>query len=255
MRHMLAGDNLALVTRRQMITNQPANYFFVADSIVIDGLIRSDNRGSESFFPLYVEAEAGDDGPRRANFTGEFCNACGHLGAVSAEDLFYMIYAQFHSAVYRNRYRSELCLEFPRVFVPRDKALFQRLVACGRHLVDNHLLRAPDVECRGAVGQLDRLPTRDFPRFAAEKLWLSDGCWLDQVPAATWDFHIGGYQVCRKWLRDRAGRLLATHEIRHYSRLVTAVSNTLRIMAEIDSTIAAAGGWPNAFVGSNVELL
>ena len=54
MRHMLEGGNVALVTRRQMLPTQPCNFFWVADTIVIDGLIRSDNRGSESFFPLYL---------------------------------------------------------------------------------------------------------------------------------------------------------------------------------------------------------
>ncbi len=50
MRHMHAG-NVALVCRRQMLRGQPCNFFWVADDIVIDGYIRSDNRGSESVFP------------------------------------------------------------------------------------------------------------------------------------------------------------------------------------------------------------
>jgi len=28
------------------------------------------------------------------------------------------------------------------------------------------------------------------------------------VPAEIWNFHIGGYQVCEKWLKDRKGRKL-----------------------------------------------
>lgn len=46
--------NLALIARRQMPTNQPANFFWVTDQITLDGIIRSDNRGSESIFPLYL---------------------------------------------------------------------------------------------------------------------------------------------------------------------------------------------------------
>jgi hypothetical protein len=52
--HMLAGRNLALIARRQMLPSQPCNYFWIADDLVLDGLIRSDNRGSESVFPLYT---------------------------------------------------------------------------------------------------------------------------------------------------------------------------------------------------------
>ena len=28
------------------------------------------------------------------------------------------------------------------------------------------------------------------------------------MPEAVWNFHIGGYQVCEKWLKDRKGRQL-----------------------------------------------
>jgi hypothetical protein len=29
------------------------------------------------------------------------------------------------------------------------------------------------------------------------------------VPENVWEFHIGGYQVCEKWLKDRKGRTLS----------------------------------------------
>ena len=50
--HVLAGDNVAIVARRQMLPTQPCNYFWITDSLALDGLIRSDNRGSEYLFPL-----------------------------------------------------------------------------------------------------------------------------------------------------------------------------------------------------------
>ncbi len=53
-RHLTAGPNVALIARRQMLPTQPCNYFWIADAIPIDGVIRSDNRGSESVFPLYT---------------------------------------------------------------------------------------------------------------------------------------------------------------------------------------------------------
>ena len=29
------------------------------------------------------------------------------------------------------------------------------------------------------------------------------------VPEAVWNFHIGDYQVCHQWLKDRKGRTLS----------------------------------------------
>ena len=89
--------------------------------------------------------------------------------------------------------------------------------------------------------------------------------WLDKaktrgftgVPEEVWNFQIGGYQVCHKWLKDRQakggknprpGRVLTNEDIAHYCKIVTAIHHTIRIMGEIDDVIEQHGGWPDAFV-------
>ena len=57
-------------------------------------------------------------------------------------------------------------------------------------------------------------------------------------------FPIGGYQVCEKWLKDRKGRNLSADDRTHYQKIVVALSETIRLMAEIDQVIAHHGGWP-----------
>jgi hypothetical protein len=64
------------------------------------------------------------------------------------------------------------------------------------------------------------------------------------VPQAVWDFHIGGYQVCHKWLKDRKGRKLTYEDTQHYQKVVVALSETIRLMGEIDEVVARHGGWP-----------
>ena len=64
------------------------------------------------------------------------------------------------------------------------------------------------------------------------------------MPAAVWNFHIGGYQVCEKWLKDRKGRALSAEDIGHYQRVVVALNETIRFMGEIDAVIADHGGRP-----------
>ena len=71
-------------------------------------------------------------------------------------------------------------------------------------------------------------------------------------PRSVWNFHIGGYQVCEKWLKDRKGRTLSKDDIAHYQKIVVALSETVRLMKEIDKVIDKHGGWPNAFVGENI---
>ena len=63
-------------------------------------------------------------------------------------------------------------------------------------------------------------------------------------------FHIGGFQVCWKWLYDRRakkgqpGRTLIPEDIAHSQRIVVALKDTIRLMTEIDAVIDAHGGWP-----------
>ena len=72
-----------------------------------------------------------------------------------------------------------------------------------------------------------------------------------------WEFYVGGYQVCEKWLKDRGpkkgmpGRTLTDDDLDHYQKIVVALNETIRIMAEIDDVIEQYGGWPVAFTASD----
>ncbi len=59
-----------------------------------------------------------------------------------------------------------------------------------------------------------------------------------------WNFHVGGYQVCQKWLRDRKGRTLMFEDIQHYQRVVAALGETIELMEQIDVAIIEHGVWP-----------
>jgi predicted helicase len=82
------------------------------------------------------------------------------------------------------------------------------------------------------------------------KVQINPQCWFEGVPENVWNFHIGGYQVCEKWLKDRRGRVLSEEDIAHYQKIVVALKETIRLMAEIDKVIEAHGGWPGAFLKS-----
>ena len=102
--------------------------------------------------------------------------------------------------------------------------------------------------------------------FRVEKIsYSNEKIWLDKdktrgfngVREEVWNFRIGGYMVCEKWLKDRQpkkghlGRLLVNEDIKHYQKIIFSVSETIRIMDEIDEIIDAHGGWPGAFITAN----
>jgi len=68
-----------------------------------------------------------------------------------------------------------------------------------------------------------------------------------------WSFRVGGYQVCEKWLKHRKGCTLDYADLQHHQKIALALPETIRVMATIDQTIEAHGGWPGAFWGEAVK--
>jgi predicted helicase len=176
-------------------------------------------------------------------------------------DLFDYIYAVLHSPGYRSRYAEFLKSDFPRIPTPATRTTFAALAVLGRQLVGLHLLRpedapvlkTPDIRFAGSG---EARVEKGYPEYQNGKVMISASRWFEDVPKATWEFQVGGYQVCEKWLKDRAGkggknpgpgRVLSEEDILHYRRVITALTETRRLMADIDTEIEKHGGWPGAF--------
>lgn len=274
--YLLRPGNVALVARRQMLPSQPCNYFWVTDQLLLDGLIRSDNRGSEAVFPLFLEAlPAGSSPPHRVNFDEALLErAARQLGirwdcaddSLGSEfrpaDLLFYSYALFFSPEYRRRYADRLWSDFPRVLLPQRPDLLRTLAARGAQLASWHLLSefrstGREILTHAAAAQgpdawrwfLNAPPVvaPGFPKFGSGRVSINRDAWLEPVPAEIWAFSVGGHQVCRKWLKDRRGRTLSERELAVYGGMLSAVKSTLRTMAAIEADVQAAGGWPTAF--------
>ena len=125
--------------------------------------------------------------------------------------------------------------------------LFRILTQLGSELVSLHLLESPKLNAfiTRFEGQGDNSVPKK-PIYKDGAVWINASQRFEGVPEAVWNFHVGGYQVCEKWLKDRKGRTLSADDIAHYQRVVVALNETIRLMAEIDRVIEAHGGWPGA---------
>jgi predicted helicase len=161
------------------------------------------------------------------------------------EDVFHYAYAIFHSPTYRSRYAEYLKIDFPRLPLTGDKAVFARLCALGAQMVGLHLLENVPTPAASYPRQGDNMvqrvdykpPTDESPG----RVSINDKQYFDNVPPEVFAFHVGGYRVCEKWLKDRKGRGLSYDDIEHYRNITEAVRQTLRLMEEIDRAIPA---WP-----------
>jgi len=65
---------------------------------------------------------------------------------------------------------------------------------------------------------------------------INNAQYFEGVPQIAWEFYIGGYQPAQKWLKDRRTRTLSYDDISHYQKIIVALTETDRIMEEIDKT-------------------
>jgi len=273
--HMLSGNNIALITSRM---TKGEDYRHAQVTRLIPEVICLSSKSSNNgfVFPLWMKS-SGDllEARWTHSFAPYFLRKLGvHLGtkadpdsllpeSITAEEIFQYLYGLLYSPTYRSRYKQYLKLEFPKLPLPSCLNLFKALALKGGSLISAQLNE-------GASSNLKELvPTIGAGDFQVEKIsYLEGNVWINSaktqgfsgIPEEVWSFHIGGYQVCKKWLQDRqakggktpsSGRLLTYEDIEHYQKIVVSLSKTIRIMTEIDEVIDAHGGWPNAFITAN----
>ncbi|MDY0216109.1 MAG: type ISP restriction/modification enzyme [Bacteroidales bacterium] len=149
-------------------------------------------------------------------------------------DILDYIYAVLHSPTYREKYKEFLKIDFPRVPYPKDKDTFWQLVKLGGEIRQIHLLESPKVEQYITQYPIDGNNEVGKPKYKDGKVYINDTQYFDNVPQVAWEFYIGGYQPAQKWLKDRKGRKLEFEDILHYQKIIVALSETARLMKEID---------------------
>ena len=144
------------------------------------------------------------------------------------------IYAVLHSPTYRETYKEFLKIDFPRVPYPKDSNTFWELVQLGGELRQIHLLESSIVE--KYITQYpedgDNIVTK--PVYKNGNVYINETQYFANVPEVAWNFYIGGYQPAQKWLKDRKDRELGFEDILHYQKIIVALTETDRIMKEID---------------------
>ena len=127
--------------------------------------------------------------------------------------------------------------------------MFWQLVKLGSELRQIHLLESEKVEeyitsypKDGNNTITTKIAKKDWELIkgacpldsSCGRIWINDQQYFDNIPLVAWEFYIGGYQPAQKWLKDRKGRELSFDDILHYQKIIVALSETDRIMKEID---------------------
>ena len=66
-----------------------------------------------------------------------------------------------------------------------------------------------------------------------KQMYINKTQYFGPIPSNVYEYRIGGYQVCDKWLKDRKDRRL--DDFRTYCKMVTAIGKTIEIQKELDT--------------------
>ena len=258
MRHML-NENLGLIFHRREELQIKYSHFFITENIVEHGCLSTKTTCFVS--PLYRYFEKNitknkgslishhkDWENRQPNINYKifqdlqsgFMKKNKQKITVTAEDIFYYIYAVLYSDIYRERYAELLKIDFPRVPLTNDYLLFNELGRLGKALVEIHLLESAELdstfsrfEMHGTNGTNGTNRVEKI-KFSANNVYINKEQYFSNISQEIWNYRIGGYQVMDKWLKDRRGRALSLEDIQHYIRVARALELTGQYRQKID---------------------
>lgn len=231
MKNFMDIKNIGLAVGRQgqTVGSMEWNVVFITKNIID---LNCFYRGGEQLYPLYIKDA---NGFLKDNLNIKICKEIEKtIGIFKSEEIFDYIYAVLHSPNYREKYKDFLKIDFPRVPYPKDKQTFQKLVKFGTELRKLHLLESPKINQFITTYPIIGNDIAEKIFYKDEKVFINTQQYFGNVPEIAWNFYIGGYQPARKWLKDRKGRTLTNTDIEHYQKIIIALTETDRIMKEID---------------------
>lgn len=258
-------ENISLCIGRQssVIGSENFDIILITDKIIDFNLYR---RGGELLFPLYIYIKPNTKKKPKfnqflifeseveyvsivPNISNELINLLSDYYDLSflnpldydkkrdgfgSKSIFYYIYAILYSNIYRKKYSEFLKIDFPRIPFTKDYKQFIKLGKLGKELTELHLLKSNRLSKTISDFPVKENKKVEKVKYEDEKVWINKEQYFTNVKPEVWEYQIGGYQVCEKWLKDRKDRTLNLDDIETYCQIVTALSKTIELQKKID---------------------
>jgi len=245
MRHMLE-DNIGLLFTRPSKPNYKFSVLItknIIDQCVVGN--KTAGAGISYISPLYLYPDKknknlfnhtqNEKEPNISPFVFEKLSKC-YDRKPTPEEILYYIYGVFYSNIYRETYAEFLKIDFPRVPFTSNYDLFIEMGKLGKELAALHLLKSskldsPIAKYQGS-GDNDRIEKVTYKE-DEQRIYINKEKYFEGVTPEVWNYHIGGYQVLRKYLKDRKDRMM--DDAPRYCHIVTALYKTIEIQKQIDN--------------------
>jgi len=242
-RHMLK-ENIGLTVGRQVKASKEWRHCLISNEIIESTFISNKTSEITYILPLYIYPDEEKKDLFNQHKTEKQPNipralfeklSVAYGQNPTPEDILYYIYGVFYSNIYRQTYAEFLKIDFPRVPFTTDYDLFKEIGKLGKDLADLHLLKSPALDPPIAKyqgsGDNDRIEKITYKE-DEQRIYINNDKYFEGITPETWNYHIGGYQVLNKYLKDRKNRIM--DDAPHYCRIVTALGKTIEIQANID---------------------
>lgn len=216
-----------LVTRRNS-RQWPGLWSF---AYVTNEISDIDMRGGVYVFPLVVNG--------KPNFSKTFSTwVTEQFGQLfDSQSLLGYIYGILYCNSYRKKYGSELRTCFPRIPLTPDKELFIKISSIGKELIELHLLSSRKIwqsmagfpEIGNDIVEKISYDPKDF------RVMINSKQYFSKIEPEIWNYEVGGYRVCERWLRERNGRKLNSDDQTNFMRIVGSIKETLKLQQELDA--------------------
>ena len=239
MHHMLAGENLALITHKREELDVAWAHALVTNLITEHGVTSS--KTTNYHFPVYLYQDGTKQElrpqrkPNLADWLLPKLRAA-YGFRPSPEQVLAYIYAVLYSPTYRQKYTQELRVDFPRVPLTADADVFRQMAELGRRLIALHLLDSseldPPVAKYQGAGTNDGIERLRYDE-AQQRVYINSDKYFEGVGPEMWNYQIGGYQVLAKYLKDRKGRRM--DDPVRYIHIATAIARTIDLQTHINA--------------------
>ena len=225
MKHMLK-ENIALVT------NRLSKKGVMPHPLVCDKAVDLDFSASASYlYPLYLYNK-----DKKSNIKKEFTQVINKHYEVTTtpENILYYIYGVLYSEKYRNKYSEFIKADFPRIPFTTSHKIFLKMSTLGKQIADLHLMKSNDL--KKPISTFD-VPGTDIVEKVTRRdtdVYINKTQRFNGIENEVWAYEIGGYLVLDKWLKSHKGRKLDIDDIEHFTKIITVLSKTIEIQAEID---------------------
>ena len=154
-------------------------------------------------------------------------------------DVLDYILAVLYSHKYREKYKDELRINYPQIPYPTTLEYFKSMSLLGTQL--RMLITMENINLTNDFLASDGSNLIDRYKLINNKIYINKNQYFYSETNAElkqlWDYTIGGTQPLQKWLKDRKGTQLTKKDIEMYLYIISATSQIIRIMDNIDIII------------------